>query len=87
MIESFTFFNSGKGSISSSKGEVEMDASIMDGTTHKAGLVAGVKAVKHSITLARQVSEHTPHVMLIGEGTDTLGLSPGMNAITKEYSW
>eukprot|EP00826_Nyctotherus_ovalis_P001749 TRINITY_DN10305_c0_g1_i2.p1 TRINITY_DN10305_c0_g1~~TRINITY_DN10305_c0_g1_i2.p1 ORF type:complete len:298 (-),score=59.64 TRINITY_DN10305_c0_g1_i2:107-1000(-) len=85
LMEECTFFDAGKGSVPNSKGEVEMDASIMDGTTHKAGAVAGVKTIKHPISLARLVSEQTPHVMLTGNGADAFGHSLGMETVTKHY--
>lgn len=85
LMEDCTLFDAGKGSVPNSKGEVEMDASIMDGTTHKAGAVAGIKAIRYPISLARRVAEHTPHVMLIGEGADSFGQSLSMETVTKEY--
>lgn len=85
LMEECTLFDAGKGSVPNSKGEVEMDASIMDGTTHKAGAVAGVRTIKHPISLARQVSDQTPHVMLIGGGADAFGHSLGMETVSSHY--
>jgi beta-aspartyl-peptidase (threonine type) len=67
-LENNELFNAGRGSAVNNKGEVEMDASIMDGKTVKAGAVSMVKNVKNPVTLARLIMENTNHVMLSGNG-------------------
>lgn len=63
-------FNAGKGAVFSSKGINEMDASIMDGKTRKAGSIAGSTKIKNPISAARKVMEKSQHVMLSGEGAN-----------------
>lgn len=57
-------FNAGYGSVLTSEGTVEMEASVMDGKTLKAGCVTGVVDIMHPISAARKVMEKTPHNFL-----------------------
>ncbi len=68
MLEDDPFFNAGRGSALNSRGEVEMDASIMDGKKLRAGAVALVKGVKNPVVLARNVMMKTKHVFLSSQG-------------------
>jgi beta-aspartyl-peptidase (threonine type) len=59
------------------EGTNELDASIMDGGTMKAGAVAGLKHIKNPIRLARLVMEKSPHVMMSGEGAEAFAKEQG----------
>jgi L-asparaginase / beta-aspartyl-peptidase len=68
VLEDNPLFNAGRGSALNCAGEVEMDASIMDGRRLKAGAVAMVRSVRNPIYLARIVMNKTRHVFLSGYG-------------------
>jgi beta-aspartyl-peptidase (threonine type) len=58
----------GRGGWPNILGAVEVDASIMDGSTRRAGSVGAVRGYLHPISIARAVMERLPHVMLVGDG-------------------
>ena len=70
MLEDDPSFNAGTGSVLTFDGEVEMDAAIAYGPNFDFGAVAGVKNIRHPISLARQVMEKTDHVLLAGNGAN-----------------
>lgn len=70
----------GYGGLPNILGEVELDASIMDGRTLESGAVCAVKNYEHVISLARQVMERLPHVMLAGEGAQRFARDLGFDA-------
>ena len=58
----------GRGGHPNVLGVVELDASLVDGTTHRVGAVGALAGYLHPISVARAVMERLPHVMLVGRG-------------------
>ncbi|QIX59884.1 isoaspartyl peptidase/L-asparaginase [Hymenobacter sp. BT18] len=84
-MENNEHFNAGRGSSLNKQGEVQMDASIMDGKTLKAGAVEGVRYVKNPVSLARTVMEKCEHVYLSGEGAIEFALQHGLDMEAVHY--
>lgn len=78
ILEDSPLFNAGRGSVFSHAGFNEMDAAIMEGSTLRAGAVAGVRRIKNPISAARAVLERSAHVLLTGAGADEFALQAGL---------
>ncbi len=84
-LEDDPLFNAGRGAVFTAEGRNELDASIMDGATRKAGAVAGLRTTHHPISAARAVMERSPHVMLAGEGADRFAREQNLDQV--DPSW
>lgn len=65
-------FNAGYGSSLNIERDAEMEASIMDGKTLRAGAAGLLKDIRNPVRLARVVMEKTDHVFLVGKGAEKL---------------
>lgn len=85
VLEDDPNFNAGKGAVFTHDGKNELDAAIMDGSTLRAGAIAGVEHIKNPILLARAVMEQSPQVMLAGAGAEAFAQSVGMPLVDAGY--
>ena len=70
----------GYGGLPNEDGVVELDSSVMDGPTHKAGAVAGIRNIRNPAQVALRVLRRTDHVLLVGEGAKRFALAHGFEA-------
>ncbi|WP_368563120.1 isoaspartyl peptidase/L-asparaginase family protein [Pseudoxanthomonas sp. UTMC 1351] len=85
VLEDAPMFNAGKGAVFTHDGKNELDSAIMDGTTRRAGAVAGVRRVKNPILLARAVMEKSKHVMMVGEGAEAFARENEITLVDPSY--
>jgi L-asparaginase / beta-aspartyl-peptidase len=84
-LEDDPLFNAGHGAVFTIDGRNELDASIMDGATLRAGAVSGVTHIKNPIELARSVMEHSNYVLLAGSGAEEFALTQGFQLVPRSY--
>ncbi|KAK5882006.1 hypothetical protein CesoFtcFv8_020641 [Champsocephalus esox] len=83
-LENNPCFNAGCGSVLNIKGEVEMDAIVMDGLTLGSGAVSAVCNIANPIQLARLVMDKTSHSCLTAEGASLFARSMGVPEVSPE---
>ena len=84
-MEECPLFNSGKGAVFNAEGKNELDASVMDGFTGKAGAVAGVTIIRSPVEAARRVMDSSQHVMLSGKGAEAFAREQGLELVDPSY--
>ncbi|HVL35767.1 MAG TPA: isoaspartyl peptidase/L-asparaginase [Burkholderiales bacterium] len=77
-LEDDPLFNAGRGSVYTAQATHELDASIMDGASLRAGAVAAVRGIRNPILAARAVMEKSPHVLLAGAGAERFARRAGL---------
>jgi beta-aspartyl-peptidase (threonine type) len=86
VLEDSPWFNAGLGSVFNAVGGHELDASIMEGHTRRAGAVAGVSTVRNPVLLARAVMEHSEHVLLATIGAEEFAdTRPEIERVSQSY--
>lgn len=85
VLEDSPHFNAGHGAALTADATHELDASIMDGATQRAGAVAGLTRVRNPILLARAVMERSAHVMMIGAGAEAFAREVGIVMVDPKY--
>ncbi len=58
----------GYGGLPNRAGVVELDAAIQDGRTFESGAVCSLQGYRHPVRVARAVLDHSPHLVIVGEG-------------------
>lgn len=84
-LEDDPLFNAARGASRTTTGALQLDASIMDGSTLRCGAVVGVKRTVNPVSLARAVMERTPHVMLAGAAADRFAVRQGLKTAGRDY--
>ncbi|NUO00763.1 MAG: isoaspartyl peptidase/L-asparaginase, partial [Saprospiraceae bacterium] len=84
-LEDSPLFNAGKGAVFTHEGKNELDASVMEGASLKAGAVGGLTIVKNPIRAARAVMEKSQHVLLVGKGAEQFAIEQKIDTVSPEY--
>lgn len=84
-LEDSPLFNAGRGSVFTSEGTHEMDASIMDGSNLQAGAISMVKGIKNPVKAARLIMDKSGHVFLAGAGAEAFAKSMNCEFMDDQY--
>ena len=85
VLEDSPLFNAGRGAVFTHEGHNELDVSIMDGATGRAGAAAGLRTTRNPIALARAILENSRHVMLTGAGAEQFAQAQGIEQVDPDY--
>jgi beta-aspartyl-peptidase (threonine type) len=84
-LEDDPLFNAGRGACYNTDEKHELDASVMDGATLRAGAVAAVSRIRNPVLAARAVMERSRHVLLVGRGAERFAKRNGLAIVPQRY--
>lgn len=83
-LEDDPTFDAGTGAFLNEKGEVELDAMLMNGKDLSLGAVIAVKDIKNPVELANLIRMKTEHTILAAEGASAFAKKNGMDILKPE---
>ena len=84
-LEDNPLFNAGYGSKINRNFEVELDASIMDGSNLQCGAIGASKHIKNPVKGARLMMEKTKHIFMISDSIDTFAKENNLEVVPNYY--
>jgi beta-aspartyl-peptidase (threonine type) len=84
-LEDTPLFNAGRGACYNTDERHELDASVMDGATLRAGAVAAVSRIRNPVLAARAVMEESRHVLLVGRGAESFARRHRIALVPQSY--